>query len=158
VLDKGLKERTLVFQVDLFDSRGELPGNLLEVEQRRKHIVYSSRTRFNTDLYCERQRLRHAIAELVAELPSQDQKSTKLSRLRALGESHDIAIVHLAYRRAGYEGQDSDYEFSRRSMLEHWQAGRDDVQRTLQNPRWHAAYDGSDGVLLCDVAADSNVA
>jgi NTE family protein len=158
VLDAGLEEHTLVFQVNLFDSRGNLPGNLLEVEQRRKHIIYSSRTRFNTDLYCERQRLRHMIAELIAELPTQAQESAKLKRLRALGESHDIAIVHLVYRRAGYEGQDSDYEFSRRSMLEHWHAGRDDVQRTLQNPRWHNAYDGSDGVLLCDVAQDSDAA
>jgi NTE family protein len=152
VLEPGLKEHTLVFQVDLFDSRGNLPGNLLEVEQRRKHIVYSSRTRFNADLYCERQRLRHVIAELIAELPTEARESAKLKQPRELGESHDIAIVHLVYRRAGYEGQDSDYEFSRRSMSEHWHAGRDDVQRTLQHSRWHKAYDGSDGVLECDVA------
>jgi NTE family protein len=158
VLDKGLKEHTLVFQVDLYDSQGPLPGNLLEVEQRRKHIIYSSRTRSNTDLYCERQRLRHVIAELFEELPPRARESAKLSRLRALGESHDIAIVHLVYRRAGYEGQDSDYEFSRRSMLEHWHAGRDDVQRTLQHRRWHKAYDGSDGVLVCDVDQDSDAA
>jgi len=30
VLEPGLKEHTLVFQVDLFDSRGNLPGNLLK--------------------------------------------------------------------------------------------------------------------------------
>ena len=158
VLDMGLKEHTLIFQVDLFNSRGDLPGNLLEVEERRKHIVYSSRTRFNTDLYCERQRLRHVIAELIAELPPQAEESATLKRLRALGESHDVAIVHLVYRRAGYEAQDSDYEFSRRSMLEHWYAGRDDVQRTLRDPGWHTANDGSDGVLVCDVAQSTDAA
>ena len=134
VLDMGLKEHTLIFQVDLFGSRGDLPGNLLEVEERRKHIVYSSRTRFNTDLYCERQRLRHVIAELIAELPPQAEESATLKRLRALGENDDVAIVHLVYRRAGYEAQDSDYEFSRRSMLEHWYAGRDDVQLNFAGP------------------------
>jgi len=92
------------------------------------------------------------IAELIAELPTEARESAKLKQLREFGESHDIAVVHLVYRRAGYEGQDSDYEFSRRSMSDHWHAGRDDMQRTLQHSRWHKAYDGSDGVLVCDVA------
>lgn len=155
VLEPGLKEHTLIFQVDLFDSRGDIPGNLLEVEQRRKQIVYSSRTRFNTDLYCERHRLRHVIADLIAELPAETRETDKLKQLRELGQSHDVAIVHVVYRRAGY---DSDYEFSRRSMSEHWHAGYDDVQRTLRHPRWHKAYDGTDGVLVSDVPRDSDVA
>jgi NTE family protein len=49
VLDGGPKRDTLVFQVDLFDARGELPGDAIEVEERRKHITFSSRTRFSTD-------------------------------------------------------------------------------------------------------------
>jgi hypothetical protein len=33
-LDRGLSEDTLAFQVDLVDANGDVPGNLLEVEQR----------------------------------------------------------------------------------------------------------------------------
>jgi len=44
VLGEGPKEDTLVFQVDLFGARGEMPRDLPEVEQRRKDISYSSRT------------------------------------------------------------------------------------------------------------------
>jgi NTE family protein len=51
VLGEGPKEDTLVFQVDLFGTRGEMPRDLPEVEQRRKDISYSSRTRLNTDNY-----------------------------------------------------------------------------------------------------------
>jgi predicted acylesterase/phospholipase RssA len=40
VLESGPKQDTLVFQVDLFSSRGPLPGDLFEAEQRRKHIAY----------------------------------------------------------------------------------------------------------------------
>jgi NTE family protein len=156
VLDNGLKENTLVFQVDLFDAKGNLPGNLLEVEQRRKHIIYSSRTRLNTDHYCERQHLRRAIANLVAELPPEARDQAKLQKLCALSESHDLAIVHLVYRRAGYEGQDSDYEFSRRSMLAHWQAGSNDVHRTLRHPRLQRADDESVGMLVFDLAGESD--
>jgi NTE family protein len=136
VLDHGLSEDTLVFQVDLFDAKGEVPGNLLEVEQRRKHINYSSRTRLNTDGFREKHELRRAIVKLFEELPGKARKSEKMQNLRALGDDHDVAIVHLIYRRAGYESQDSDYEFSRRSMISHWQAGLEDGRRTLQHPRW----------------------
>ena len=39
-----------------------------------------------------------------------------------------ITIVLLIHRRAAYWTQSNDYEFSRYSMNEHWQAGRDDVE------------------------------
>ena len=37
---------------------------------------------------------------------------------------------------------DSDYEFSRRSMLDHWDAGYEDAHRTLQNLRWKDCSSG----------------
>jgi NTE family protein len=97
-----------------------------------------------------------AIADLLAELPPEARDQAKLQKLCALGESHDVAIVHLVYRRAGYEGQDSDYEFSRRSMLAHWQAGSNDVHRTLRHPRLQRADDESVGMLVFDLAGDSD--
>jgi NTE family protein len=41
----------LVFQVDLWSARGELPQTLLEVHEREKEIRYSSRTRAITDMH-----------------------------------------------------------------------------------------------------------
>ena len=38
-------------------------------------------------------------------------------------------MVHLIHRRKHYETQSKDYEFSRVSMQEHWQAGRDELAR-----------------------------
>jgi len=49
VADSGPRRDTLIFQVDLWSARGELPRNLLEVMTREKEIRYSSRTRVNTD-------------------------------------------------------------------------------------------------------------
>ena len=43
-------------------------------------------------------------------------------------------IVHLIYHAKSYEGASKDYEFSRRTMEEHWQSGYDDVVRSLQHP------------------------
>jgi NTE family protein len=43
-------------------------------------------------------------------------------------------IVRLIYPAKGYEGIAKDYEFSRRTMEEHWQAGYDDAIRALSHP------------------------
>jgi predicted acylesterase/phospholipase RssA len=48
VVDKGPRQDTLAFQVDLWSARGELPRNLAEVATRLKEIQYSSRTRAKT--------------------------------------------------------------------------------------------------------------
>ena len=44
--------------------------------------------------------------------------------------------MHLIHRRAAYETHAQDYEFSRLSIEEHWQAGRNDVKHTLRHPKW----------------------
>lgn len=151
VLETGRDEDTLVFQVDLFSSRGKLPGDLMEAEERRKHIVYSSRTRLNTDYFREKHRLRAAIVALFERLPPEAKQDEKIRALRDLGEDHAVAIVHLIYRRQPYEGQVIDFEFSRASMQEHWQAGLVDARRTLRDPKWLDAWDGVDGVRVYDL-------
>jgi NTE family protein len=154
VLDTALKDDTLVFQVDLFDANGDLPGNLLEVEQRRKHITYSSRTRMDIDSFREKHKLRQAIVKLYEQLPAEVREGAQMRKLRALGDDHDVAIIHLIYRRAGYESQDSDYEFSRRSMSEHWKAGLEDGRRTLQHPRWKDKSTYGNGIQVFDKYRD----
>jgi NTE family protein len=49
-------------------------------------------------------------------------------------DHHAANIVQLIYRPKGYEGDSKDYEFSRRSMEEHWQAGYYDAMRALRHP------------------------
>src|SRR4029077_2971640 len=43
-------EKLLVFQVDLFSARGKMPVNLAGVQQHQKDIVYSSRTRYTSNM------------------------------------------------------------------------------------------------------------
>src|SRR6201999_770691 len=50
LLDQDDGKSSWVFQVDLFSSRGLLPRDVLEVMARHKDIMYSSRTRYNTDV------------------------------------------------------------------------------------------------------------
>jgi len=45
-----------------------------------------------------------------------------------------------------------DYEFSRFSVEEHWQAGRNDMRRTLQHRKWRQRIKPTMGVHVLDLA------
>ena len=51
LLDEDAHINSLIFQVDLFSARGNLPRDMQDVMARHKDIMYSSRTRYNTDTY-----------------------------------------------------------------------------------------------------------
>jgi predicted acylesterase/phospholipase RssA len=57
---------------------------------------------------------------------------------------------HLIYHAKTYEGIAKDYEFSRRTMEEHWHAGDDDDVRTLSHPEVLQRPDKIDGVRTFD--------
>jgi NTE family protein len=125
---------TLIFQVDLWSARGEPPRDLTEVAVRMKEVQFSSRTRAATDAFRKVQKLRATFNALLAQMPP-ELAATPEARL--LAEASDPAvynIVQLIYRSPTYEGQSKDYEFSRRTMEEHWAAGLADARKTLAHP------------------------
>ncbi len=61
LLDNCGSRNTLVFQVDLFSARGEIPRDLPEVMSRTKDIQYSSRTRLITDYFVKTHKLQQAL-------------------------------------------------------------------------------------------------
>ena len=60
---------SLVFQVDLFSARGRLPRDIQDVLARHKDIVYSSRTRHNTDVYKRMNNLKAALYKALVKVP-----------------------------------------------------------------------------------------
>ncbi len=125
---------SLVFQVDLWSARGEFPRNLAEVATRQKEIQYSSRTRAFTDYFKQVTKLRNMVAALLEELPDELRQREEVKSLSAAADQHAANIVQLIYRPKGYEGDSKDYEFSRRSMEEHWRAGYGDAVYALRHP------------------------
>jgi NTE family protein len=125
---------SLVFQVDLWSARGEFPRNLAEVATRQKEIQYSSRTRAFTDYFKHVNKLRNMLATLLEELPEEMKQKEEVKFLSSVAKHHAVNIVQLIHRPKGYEGDSKDYEFSRRSMEEHWQAGYYDAVRALRHP------------------------
>jgi NTE family protein len=125
---------SLVFQVDLWSARGEFPRNLAEVATRQKEIQYSSRTRAFTDYFKQMAKLRHMLAVLLEDLPEEMKQREEVKYLSSAADRHAANIVQLIYRPNGYEGDSKDYEFSRRSMEEHWRAGYCDAVHALRHP------------------------
>jgi NTE family protein len=136
VLDEEPAEDLLIFQVDLFSARGELPKTVLEAAEREKDIRYSSRTRYNTDMQLKLHQARVALRNLLATLPPDLAEMDGVPLLRELAREGAVTVVQLIYRSKVYEGNSKDYEFSRVTMHEHWGAGREDVRRTLAHPAW----------------------
>lgn len=152
VLDEQMPSEDLcVFQVDLFNARGSLPPSVWNSEARQKEIRFSSRTRFNTDMMRRLHETRDAARRLYEKLPPELKKDPDARALAAGNADPHVTIAHLIYRQAKYEHQTRDYEFSRRSMLDHWTAGRSDVERTFAHPDWIARHDTRQRVKVFDL-------
>ena len=151
VLDFEPRADTLAFQVDLWCARGPFPNNLGEVIERQKDISYSSRTRQNTDQIARAQKLRSAIDRLLAKLPQELAADPEIAVLDQYRSQAVMKIVQLIYHGKDYETFSKDYEFSRLSMREHWQAGYDNVVETLSHPDWLAPPSHREAVQTHDV-------
>jgi NTE family protein len=151
VFERDARQDTLAFQVDLWSARGDLPRNIAEVMTRQKEIQYSSRTRNSSDGFRRDQRLRNALSSLIERLPEDLQNAPELEVLRRAAHPAVYNIVQLIYRAKGYEGDSKDYEFSRRSMEEHWSAGYYDTVRTLRHPEVLQRPQNLEGVLTFDL-------
>jgi NTE family protein len=154
VIECGARQDTLVFQVDLWSARGQIPRNMADVVTRQKEIQYSSRTRASTDQFKSLHRLQRELAALLSRLPEdlREQGDVRLLRTAASHNVHNL--VHLIYRARDYEGHSKDYEFSRLSMQDHWRAGYHDALRTLRHPGVLARPTTADGVSTFDLEQD----
>jgi len=153
VLDNSPRLSALIVQVDLFSARGDLPVNLDQVLERAKDIQYSSKTRFNTTRVQELEGLRHALARLMEKLPKTLRDDPDYMLLKSLLEGRrQITIAHLINRRFATSTNAKDYEFSRATVRQLWEAGLDDVRRTCAHQSWREAKEVISGVRVFDLA------
>jgi NTE family protein len=151
VLDARGTDSLLALQVDLFNARGKLPTNLSGVQQRQKDILYSSRTRYNSNKATELAASRNLIREQLAKLPQRLREDPSVRELAETLRAAPADIVHLIYRQAAWELESKDYEFSRASVLEHWKAGARDLRDTIEHPDWLKSSGDEDGITQYDL-------
>jgi NTE family protein len=142
----------LVFQIDLWNARGEFPRNLAEVATRQKEIQYSSRTRAFTDFIKKMHKVESSVATLLDQLPEEFKQSEEAKFLASIAQRRAYNLVHLIYRPRGFEGDSKDYEFSRLSMAEHWRSGYYDAMHTLRHPEVLERAGNGDEITIFDFA------
>ena len=123
----------LVFQVDLFSASDVRPHNIMDVMAREKEIRFSSRTRQVSDAMLKLRKDREIIRAVLKKLPAALADDADVKALAALAKDFPVNVVQLIYRANAWEGGARDYEFSARTMNEHWAAGQSDVAATIEN-------------------------
>jgi NTE family protein len=101
-----------------------------------------------------RNRLRRAIDRLLKQLPGDRRNDPEWKLLEAEADEKVYNIVHLIYRASKYEGAAKDYQFSRRSMEEHWRSGYNDTIRTLRHPEVLQRPLNAEGFSTFDLSVD----
>src|SRR5262249_59068985 len=122
-----------------------------DVMARHKDIMYSSRTRYNTDVYRRIHNWKTKLYQALAKVPDENLSDEDRQLRDDLADLPEITILHLIYQQKAYEGHAKDYEFSATSMREHWQSGYEDTKRTLKRKKWLAMPPEGAGVVVHDV-------
>ncbi|MEH2520464.1 NTE family protein [Bradyrhizobium sp. AZCC 1610] len=133
VLGEENNRDLLIFQIDLFSARGDLPTSLLEAAEREKDIRYSSRTRMSTDKNKQVHNARKALRELLGKLPDNLKSDPSVAVLCNAARENTVTVVHLIYKSKNYESSSKDYDFSHVAMVEHWNAGVRDVHLSMRH-------------------------
>jgi NTE family protein len=151
LLDEDEPQDTLVFQVDLYNARGPLPRDIEDVMARRKDIMFSSRTRYNTDVYRRLHGWKLHVRSLLARVPDERLTDEERALRTRLADLPEITILQLIYQQKAYEGQAKDHEFSGTSMREHWHSGLLDTRRVLKRRDWLQRPPEGSGLAVHDV-------
>lgn len=154
VLDAEVDRDMLIFQVDLFSARGDLPTSLLEAAEREKDIRYSSRTRMNTDKNRQLHNARRAVRDLIGKLPDYLKNDPSVEFLAKVSRESTVTVVHLIYRSKNYESSSKDYDFSHVAMVEHWEAGVRDVHLSMRHKDWLERPQSGETMVTYDLTGD----
>ncbi len=154
VLDHRAQDDMTVFQVDLFSSGGHVPRTMADVLQREKDIRFSSRTRLNVNQSKQVEALRAAARRLAKRLPSELRQDPDLLALLKEEREGNVTVMHLINRCTSYESASKDYEFSRQTVVEHWNDGFEDAHYSLAHPDWIGRTRAEDAITTFDLATD----
>jgi NTE family protein len=152
IISESQHRDTLVFQVDLWSSKGTLPSDFLDVSERTKDIQYSSRTRAITAFVSQNQKHARMIKELLEHIPEKVRRNHPLiKQAQEIADGGAVNIVHLIYKDKFFEGHYKDYEFSNDTMSEHWASGLEDIRRSFGHPEWFEIPSHDLGFVTHDV-------
>jgi NTE family protein len=141
----------LIVQVDLFSGLGELPENLNQVQERVKDIQFQSKTRFTYEQVRHVESLRSTLAEVIAKMPASVRADPQVRKLEEVSHRGAVSLVHLVNRCDTKSSDFKDYEFSRATVTDLWQAGLADAQQVLNDPEACRITELGNGMRIFDL-------
>ena len=138
ILKAKPRRNALIFQVDLWSARGNVPVTLDAVATRQKDVQYSSRTRFITNYMDEQQNFRRMLSDVLALVPPANRESEAYRRAAENACDARRNVIQLIYRDKSFEGSAKDFQFGPLTMKEHWGSGLDDIRQTLKRSEYLA--------------------
>jgi NTE family protein len=151
VIDSSPSRSELVFQVDLWDSSGEVPLDISSAYLRATEMHSASRLNVSLDQYRKMQRFKHAVCRFLDKLPTDYRNDPEFKALARQAYVKVATIVQLKYQTKKYETTGKTFEFSRRGMKEHWHAGYEDALAALNEPSVHELPPASEAARIYDV-------
>ena len=148
---EDFRMNALIVQVDLFSGAGEMPRTVDQVQERVKDIQFQSKNRFSHAQIQRIESLRSALVDVIARLPAKLRSDPQVRKLAEISQRGPVSLVHLINRHDTQSSDFKDYEFSRATVDELWQAGRGDVQRVLKQPDTCRVTDLGNSVRIFDI-------
>ena len=135
--------------VDLFDARGSRPTSLDSALERVQDIAFASQSLRTIAAYAEEHRLRALLARAQARLAAVE-GDAELEAIAREARADMVELVLLAYRPPPHETGAKAIEFSRASIGERWEAGREDMTAALDALRTGRATRRKPGYAFFD--------
>ncbi len=147
------RRSTLCFMVDLFDPNGQTPGDMDEIEDRRKDIIYASRSHMQIEDQSKLHNLRQAVSRLYNELPEDKQRDPELQALAGMGCTTLMNLVHFVYGGQAYRSWAKDFTFLPQTISDHHRRGYQDAGAALRECAWDAPVPAGTGIVHHEVTA-----
>jgi len=141
----------IVFEVDLWDANGEVPRDITGANLRAMEIHGASRVGSSLQEYRKTQRFRRALGRLLSKVPEATYNDPEFQLLVEESATRLAMLVRLKYQARKYEGASKVFDFSRRAMEEHWQAGYEDTSTALHEPAVLELPDPMEAARVFDV-------
>jgi NTE family protein len=150
VFDDNPRRDSMVYAVHVWNSEGDVPQTMRDVENRRKEIQYSSRAVSHIVRQRQLHRLRHVITELASLLPAEQRAESGVRALAGFGCRTRMHVIRLLAPRLSEEDQSKDLDFSPSGIRQRWDAGYAHTMRVLESAPWLKEFDPLEGFVLHD--------
>lgn len=148
VLDDNPRRDSLIFAAQLWQEDDKDPDSILEVINRLKDLLYSSRHASHIARQQQIHHLRHVVRELGKRLPAAERAKPEVQKLLGWGCSTVMHIVSLRAPRRSDEDYTKDIDFSPAAVKERWDAGLELARQQIAAAPWKEAFDPVMGVVL----------